>query len=138
MSMFEKSPKSSSDVLGKTNRIVEGTVIKGNIVSQTDFRMDGELIGNFESNAKIVIGPAGVIIGELICKNADIEGKFEGKIKVAELLTVKSTAIINGEVSTAKLAVEPGAEFAASCTMINTVKNLPAHEARPQLTHEKR
>ncbi len=138
MSMFEKSLKASADVLGKTNRIVEGTVIRGNIVSQTDFRMDGELIGNFESNAKIVIGPAGRIVGELICKNADIEGKFEGKIKVAELLTVKSKAIISGEVTTAKLAVEPGAEFTASCAMINTVKNLPAHEARPQLTQEKR
>jgi len=80
MSMFEKSPKASADGLGKTSRIVEGTVIRGNIVSQTDFRMDGELIGNFESNAKIVIGPAGVVVGELICKNADIEGKFEGKI----------------------------------------------------------
>ena len=136
--MFEKSLKASADVLGKTNRIVEGTVIRGNIVSQTDFRMDGELIGNFESNAKIVIGPAGRIVGELICKNADIEGKFEGKIKVAELLTVKSKAIISGEVTTAKLAVEPGAEFTASCAMINTVKNLPAHEARPQLTQEKR
>ena len=138
MSMFEKSLKASADVLGKTNRIVEGTVIRGNIVSQTDFRMDGELIGNFESNAKIVIGPAGRVVGELICKNADIEGKFEGKIKVAALLTVKSKAIISGEVTTAKLAVEPGAEFTASCAMINTVKNLPAHEARPQLTQEKR
>lgn len=134
--MFEKSPKASADSLGKTSRIVEGTVIRGNIVSQTDFRMDGELIGNFESNAKIVIGPAGIIVGELICKNADIEGKFEGKIKVAELLTVKSKAVINGEVTTAKLSVEPGAEFTASCTMINTVKNLPAHEAKP--TTEKR
>lgn len=138
MSMFEKSPKASADGLGKTSRIVEGTVIRGNIVSQTDFRMDGELIGNFESNAKIVIGPAGVVVGELICKNADIEGKFEGKIQVAELLTVKSKAIINGEVSTAKLAVEPGAEFTASCTMVNSIKNLPAHEARKQLTQEKR
>lgn len=138
MSMFEKSPKASTDVLGKTSRIVEGTVIRGNIISQTDFRMDGELIGNFESNAKIVIGPAGIIVGELICKNADIEGKFEGKIKVAELLTIKSKAVINGEVTTAKLSVEPGAEFTASCTMVNNIKNLPAHEARPQLTQEKR
>ncbi len=138
MSMFEKSPKSSTELLGKTNRIVEGTVIRGNIISQTDFRMDGELIGNFESNAKIVIGPAGVIIGDLICKNADIEGKFEGRIQVAELLSVKSNAKINGEVSTSKLSVEPGAEFTASCTMTNTIKNLPAHEGRLQLTQEKR
>ncbi|WP_318643414.1 bactofilin family protein [Flavobacterium ardleyense] len=136
--MFEKSPKSSTELLGKTNRIVEGTVIRGNIISQTDFRMDGELIGNFESNAKIVIGPAGVIIGDLICKNADIEGKFEGRIQVAELLSVKSNAKINGEVSTSKLSVEPGAEFTASCTMTNTIKNLPAHEGRLQLTQEKR
>lgn len=138
MSMFEKMPKSSTELLGKTNRIVEGTVIHGNIKSLADFRMDGELIGNFESNAKIVIGPAGVIVGDLICKNADIEGKFQGKIVVTELLSVKAKAKIYGEVSTSKLSVEPGAEFTASCTMINTIKNLPAHEAKLQLTKEKR
>jgi cytoskeletal protein CcmA (bactofilin family) len=125
--MFESKPKNYTDLLGKTNRIVEGTIIKGDIISKADFRLDGELIGNFQSQEKIVIGPTGIVIGDIECKNADIEGKFVGKIKVLELLNVKDTAIIQGEVTVGKLSVEPGADFSASCVMktnlTNTVEN---------------
>jgi cytoskeletal protein CcmA (bactofilin family) len=71
--MFESKPKNYTDLLGKTNRIVEGTIIKGDIISKADFRLDGELIGNFQSQEKIVIGPTGIVIGDIECKNADIE-----------------------------------------------------------------
>jgi cytoskeletal protein CcmA (bactofilin family) len=121
--MFEKSQKSYTDLLGKTNRIVEGTAINGNIVSAADFRMDGELVGNFTCKGKIVIGPAGSVKGDIICKNADIEGLFEGKIQVSEILNVKSKASIHGEVICGKLSVEPGAEFSASCIMKPNLKN---------------
>lgn len=116
--MFDKKPKSYTDLLGKTNRIVEGTTIHGDIVSPADFRLDGELIGNFTSNGKLVIGPAGSVKGNIICNTADIEGKFEGIIKVEEILNIKETANIVGEVEIGKLAVEPGAVFNASCVMI--------------------
>jgi len=115
--MFDKKPKSYTELLGKTNRIVEGTIIKGDIISQADLRLDGELIGNFQSKGKIVIGPAGSVTGDIICKNADIEGKFKGKIQVLEILNVKSKASIHGEVVVGKLSVEPGADFSASCMM---------------------
>lgn len=122
--MFDKKPKSYTDLLGKTNRIVEGTTIKGDIFSPADFRLDGHLIGNFESKGKLVIGPAGSVKGDIICKNCDIEGKFDGKIQVLEILNLKSKAIIHGDVVCGKLAVEPGAEFTATCTMKPNVKNL--------------
>jgi len=122
--MFEKSPKSYTDLLGKTNRIVEGTIIHGDIVSPADFRLDGHLIGNFQAKGKIVIGPAGSVKGDIICKNADIEGNFDGKIQVQEILNIKSKAHIKGEVICGKLSVEPGAEFSASCVMKPHVKNM--------------
>ena len=123
--MFEKKAKSYTELLGKTNRIVEGTIIKGDIISQADFRLDGELTGNFQTKGKIVIGPAGSVTGDIICKNADIEGKFKGKIQVLEILNVKNKASIYGEVICGKLSVEPGAEFSATCVMKPQVKNLP-------------
>ncbi len=130
--MFEKPQKSYTDLLGKTNRIVEGTTIKGDIVSQADFRLDGELTGNFTSKGKIVIGPTGSVNGDIKCKNADIEGRFNGKIEVDEQLNVKSKAHIIGEVITGKLSVEPGAEFSASCVMKTTVKPLSKSNEQQQ------
>ncbi len=127
--MFEKSPKSYTDLLGKTNRIVEGTTITGDISSPADFRLDGHLIGNFQSKGKIVIGPAASVKGDITCKNADIEGLFEGKIQVQEILNIKAKAHIKGEVICGKLSVEPGAEFSATCIMKPHVKNLQTNGA---------
>lgn len=130
--MFDKKPKSYTELLGKTNRIVEGTIIKGDIISHADFRLDGELTGNFQSKGKIVIGPAGSITGDIVCKNADIEGKFNGKIQVTEILNVKHKASIHGEVICEKLSVEPGADFSASCMMKTNSKNHIANDGQPR------
>jgi len=130
--MFDKKKKPYTDLLGKTNRIVEGTVITGNIFSKADFRLDGELIGNFETSGKLVIGPAGSVVGDIICNNADIEGMFSGIVQVKELLNVKATAIILGETKVGKLAVEPGANFTATCVMNSTVKQTTAADEQKQ------
>lgn len=130
--MFEKNPKSYTELLGKTNRIVEGTIIKGDVFSQADFRLDGELTGNFSSKGKIVIGPAGSIKGDIICKNADIEGRFDGKIQVLEMLNIKAKASIHGEVICGKLSVEPGAEFSATCVMKPNSKNSLTNDTQPK------
>lgn len=122
--MFDKSnKKTTADLFGKINRIVEGTIMEGNITSQADFRIDGDLIGNFKSTGKVVIGSTGKVIGDIICVNADIEGKFVGKIDVSDILNVKSTAQIQGDVLIGKLSVEPGAQLnVTSCRMKDNLK----------------
>ena len=127
--MFDKKTKSYTDLLGKTNRIVEGTSFKGDIVSPADFRLDGHLIGNFESKGKLVIGPAGSLTGDVQCKNCDIEGKYKGKILVTELLNVKLKSSVQGEVVCGKLSVEPGADFSASCIMKPNSKSNQLNES---------
>ena len=122
--MFNKKNTGYPEVFGKTNRIVEGTKITGDIVTETDFRIDGELTGNFVSTGRLVLGPSGIIIGDVVCNNADIEGKLKGKVKVNELLNVKAKASIEGEVTVGKLAVEPGANFSASCIMSDSSSKL--------------
>ncbi len=129
--MFEKKTKSYTDLLGKTNRISEGTIIKGDILSSSDFRMDGNLTGNFQTKGKIVIGVTGNINGDVICRNADVEGKFTGKIQVLETLNIKSKAVIQGEVICGKLSVEPGAEFSATCVM-KTIQKPVHNEQQPE------
>jgi cytoskeletal protein CcmA (bactofilin family) len=81
-----------------------------------------------------VIGPAGSVTGDIKCKTADIEGRFNGRIEVDELLSIKAKATITGEVITGRLAVEPGAVFAASCTMRNVIKKTipPVNERQQQ------
>lgn len=121
--MFDKK-KPAEGLFGKTNRITEGTQLNGDLVSDSDIRIDGTLFGNVVLKGKLVIGPNGLVEGTIKCLNVDIEGKFIGKLEALELLNVKSKATIKGDVVVGKLGVEPGANFMASCVMKGSVKNI--------------
>ena len=112
-----KKPRPMTEFGGQPNRIEKNTKIKGNITSEADFRIDGKLEGNVKTSGKVVIGKDGYINGKVECVNADIEGKFNGELNVSDLLSLKASATIEGNVSVSKLAVEPGATFNAACTM---------------------
>ncbi len=110
----------------KPNNIVAGTSIKGEITADGDFRIDGTLIGSINCKGKIVIGQSGSIDGEIICQNADISGKIKAHIKVEQLLMLKATAELNGDVITGKISIEPGAKFTGSCDMDSGMPKKPA------------
>ena len=127
--MFSDNKKPMESFGGQPNRIEKNTVIKGNITSQADFRIDGKLDGNVKTSGKVVIGKDGLIKGKVECVNADIEGNFDGELFVSELLSLKSSAKIEGTVNVSKLSVEPGATFNASCSMGKGVASPSANGA---------
>ena len=108
-----------NEINGQPNKIEASTRIIGEIKSNANFRIDGYLKGSITTSGKVVIGKEGVIEGNIKCLNADIEGKFNGKIEASEILNLKSTAVIEGEVQISKLNVEAGANFNAKCSMKN-------------------
>lgn len=116
--MFGKTKESAVVTAGKSvNLFAEGTFIKGDIKTLSDIRIDGTVEGAVVSDAKVVVGPAGKITGQLTCQNADISGYIQGTIEVGELLFLKSTAVIEGNITTEKLVVEAGAVFNGHCQM---------------------
>ena len=119
-----KSNRTVETIGNSQNRIAQGTTITGDITSKAGFRVDGEVIGTLKTPDKVVIGKDGKVEGTLECANADIEGTFSGNLNVDGLLSLKSSAVIDGDVVTNKLSVEPGATFNASCSMKNGVKSL--------------
>ncbi|KQC30576.1 bactofilin family protein [Flagellimonas eckloniae] len=133
-----KKPRPMTELGGQPNRIEKNTTIKGNITSEADFRIDGKLEGNVKTSGKVVIGKDGLIKGKVECVNADIEGKFNGELFVNDLLSLKASAVIEGTVSVAKLAVEPGATFNAACTMGKggATSAAPTQRLQPTKTNE--
>src|SRR5512138_2399036 len=104
--------KTSSNGSGNgTTLISSGTTIKGDISSNGDLRIDGTVIGNIKSSAKIVIGNSGSVEGDINGNNADIVGKISGTIKVKELLQLRGECVVNGNIYAGKLQVEPSATF---------------------------
>jgi cytoskeletal protein CcmA (bactofilin family) len=106
------------------NIIGAGTVIEGDIKSEGDIRIDGTLNGSLITKGKLVLGTTGMVDGEVSCQNGDISGTITGKIKVAELLSLKSTSKLSGDITTNKLSIEPGANFSGSCAMAGSVPNI--------------
>lgn len=102
------------------NLISAGTDIIGDVKSSGDIRIDGSLTGNLNTKGKIVIGPTGKVKGEVICKNSEVAGLIEGKIIVGQLLNLKASSKIYGDIVTSKLSIEPGAMFSGTCKMSDT------------------
>jgi len=108
------------------NLISIGTDITGDIKSNGDIRIDGSLTGNLSTKGKVVIGATGKVKGEIICKNSEVAGIIEGKITVGQLLNLKASSKIHGDIVTSKLSIEPGAVFSGNCKMSDTEVNAGA------------
>jgi len=99
--------------------ISTGTVVKGDITSEGDFRIVGKLIGSIRSTGKVVIGQSGIVEGDIFCQNADFSGTIKGNVDVEKLLLLKATVNLTGNIKTSKLSIEAGALFSGQCSMSN-------------------
>jgi len=104
-------------VAGGHNQINQGTRIDGEITCESDIRIDGAVNGYLLAKAKVVIGETGAVLGDIVCENADVSGKLEGTIRVKDVLHLKSTANIKGDIITQKLIVDSGAILNGTCSM---------------------
>lgn len=105
------------------NLIAKGTKITGDLLSDSDIRVDGELIGNLETKGRLVIGASGKVEGDIRCKSCEIAGNQTGKMFIAELLSLRTSSKVSGDVITGKLSIEPGAFFIGTCTMGDETTN---------------
>ncbi len=126
--MFNKSMAKNTNETPSVNLIGAGTVIEGDITTNGDMRIDGSLTGTINVKGKLVVGATGMVEGEIICQNADVSGTIKGKIGVAELLSLKSSSKLNGDIITNKIAVEPGATFSGSCSMGGLIKDIKGEQ----------
>ena len=100
------------------SRISAGTVIKGEILSPTDIRIDGTFEGRVQSKGRVVVGESAVIKGDIVCENVDLWGKVEGNLFVKDTLSLKEGCIVDGNLHIRRLAVELGATFNGNCKTI--------------------
>jgi len=124
--MFTKKEEfmKNTDTNSAINMIGAGTTITGDIVSKGDIRVDGVLKGSINTQGKVVLGQEGTIEGDVVCINADVSGTINAKITVSQLLSLKSSANLNGDIVTNKLSIEPGATFTGSCSMGAVIKDI--------------
>lgn len=101
------------------SRISAGTVIKGEILSPGDLRIDGTFDGKVQSKGRVVVGETAEIKGDIICENIDLWGKVVGNIYVKDTLALKEGCVVEGNLHIKKLSVELGSTFNGNCKMIS-------------------
>ncbi len=113
----KEQKRAAEEISNSSNVIGKGTTIEGNIDTSGNIRIEGKIVGNIKSRSKIALGNGSQVEGNVSAQNADVEGHVKGKIDIQEVLVLKATAVITGDISTGKLVIEPGATFNGSCRM---------------------
>ncbi|MBW8050322.1 MAG: polymer-forming cytoskeletal protein [Cytophagales bacterium] len=128
----KESKKELKEYSNSSNIIGKGTVIEGNISTFGNIRIEGKILGNIKTKSKIAQGESSVIDGNIVAQNAELAGDIKGVIEVTDLLVLKPTAIINGDLITNKLVIEAGASFNGKCKMGAVIKDIKIGETGQQ------
>ena len=124
--MFKnKEAKREIEELSNSSTIVgKGAVMEGNIETFGNVRIEGRVIGNIKTKSKAALGESARVEGTILAQNAEIAGEVKGLVEISELLVLKSTAIIHGDIVTNKMVVESGATFNGQCKMGAIIKEI--------------
>ncbi len=130
--MFKSgASKKELEQLGNTSTIIaKSAVLDGNLETAGNLRIEGKLSGNIRCKAKVAMGDSSYVEGNIVTQNAEIAGKIKGLLEVADLLILKSTAIIDGDIVAGKIMIETGAVFNGTCKMGATIKEINIGEGK--------
>ena len=99
------------------NQLIQGTVLQGDLICSGNLKVDGKVVGNITSPSRVVVGETGTVEGEMKCQTAQIYGDVNGFINCEDVLVLKSTSKIKGDIKTGKMVIEIGAFFTGNCSM---------------------
>ena len=122
----------SSSSSKEINVIAKGTLIRGDVISEGDLRIDGEVKGTIRSRSKVMVGPEGMVDGDVECVHAEVLGRMKGSLKVQDHLYLRGNARMEGDVLTTHFEMEPSVRFNGKCTMEDKVELSPVtrHEEK--------
>jgi len=112
-----------NNINSKVTILSQGTIVRGNIFSKGDIRVDGKIEGNIECDGKIVAGTTSDMKVDIKTNEMNINGSFEGDIVADNQLNVGSQGNITGNVKTPVLSVEEGAVMNGTIEMPTANQN---------------
>ncbi len=134
MAIFQSNTNKNEKAIqsqGILNIIGQGTRITGDLISNGDFRVDGAIEGNVKVGQRLVIGGTGKILGNIEADSATVAGHIKGNLTVKNVLELKPSAKIDGDIITNKMVIEAGAQFNGRCTMNVAVSVPPTAAGSP-------
>ena len=130
---FSPPPAAAPGMAPQTAAIGPSMRIKGEIRSQEELVVDGEVEGTLESQSLITVGTHGKVKANIKAREVVIYGWVQGNIDAAEKIAIREKGSLVGDIRTAGISIDDGAYFKGS---IDIVRPEPKLTARPVKQHE--
>jgi cytoskeletal protein CcmA (bactofilin family) len=92
--------------------------IKGEIRSDEELLVDGEVEGSVESRSLLTIGPNGKLKANVKAREVIIFGSVRGNIEATEKLAIRDQGQLIGDIKTAGISIDDGAYFKGSIDIV--------------------
>ncbi len=102
----------------KVINIGRSVIIKGELTGDENLNIEGRVDGKIElKDHDLVIGPHAEISAEINAKNVTIEGKVTGNVRGGELVEIKASGSLVGNIESSRICVADGAHFKGSVNL---------------------
>ena len=95
----------SPTLLGKGTRVI------GEVSSEDDLIVDGELEGSLQLANRLTLGPGSKVTADITAKEVEVFGSLRGNVEAKERIAIHAGATIIGDIKTAGIVIDDGAYF---------------------------
>jgi len=103
----------------QTEDTVIGSTIKieGDLVSNGNIIVDGEVVGSLKTEKSLTIGAGAKVSADIKANQASIAGEVNGNIEIMGRIDLSESAKVHGDIKASVLAIQAGAKFNGQCSM---------------------
>ncbi len=103
--------------------IGEGTTVKGDLETQGQVRIDGDLIGSLKTNTQVIVSGSGRVKGNIQGRDIVIGGVIKGDIVATGRVELLSSGMLLGRIVAPSLTVEFGAVIDGLCRITPKIRD---------------
>jgi cytoskeletal protein CcmA (bactofilin family) len=92
--------------------------IKGDIRTNEELLIDGEVEGSVESHSILTVGANGKVRANIKAREVIVFGKVQGNVDVVEKIAIREQGSLVGDIRTAGISIDDGAYFKGSIDII--------------------
>ncbi len=118
--MFDVKDSDFFDIEDETfNTVVEKDIVfTGNVKMSKPVMIRGTINGQIDTDSDVVIDTGAVVNASIKASRVLVRGSVQGNVYGSNLVYVTASGILDGDVATKKVVLEPGCEFSGKCVML--------------------
>ena len=117
---------------GELNGFLDaGSHIKGDLLFEDTFRVDGKVTGKVLSDGDLVVGVSGEVDGEVMVGRVFVSGTLRGRVKAAKRIEIAAGGRVHATLETPSLVIEDGAFFEGQSAMVRESANVSELGPKP-------